>query len=331
MSYYSLIKPLLFSIDPERAHHLSFALANTFKALIPQKHFDHPLNLAGLNLPNPIGLAAGLDKNGEYLDVLSRFGFGFLEVGTVTPRAQVGNPKPRLFRLTEDQAIINRMGFNNKGVDYLLSQVSQSNYTGVLGINIGKNFDTPIEKAVDDYVIGLQKASEAASYIAVNISSPNTENLRDLQGEAYLSHLIETLQLKRSQLAHPKPIFIKVAPDLSDAEIEMMADVFLRYQVDAVIATNTVVNKPALKSQFASEKGGLSGRPIHTRSLAVVSKFKTLLKGQVPIIGVGGIDSGQSADEMFQAGADAIQLYTGLIYKGMPLVSEVAASLVSNS
>lgn len=328
---YRLIKPLLFCLEPERAHHVSFAMAKLAKGFIQQRCYDHPLELAGLSLPNPVGLAAGLDKNAEYLDVLSRYGFGFLEVGTVTPRPQGGNPKPRLFRLKEDNALINRMGFNNKGIDCLLENVAKSNYHGVLGVNIGKNFDTPLDKAIDDYLIGLEKAYSAASYITVNISSPNTKGLRDLQGEQYLSELLLAIKQKQqclslSEQTH-KPIFIKVAPDLDLVEIEMMADCFVKHQIEGVIATNTLVARPELKSKYKNEKGGLSGRPIHGRSIEVIQQFSKCLGSQIPIIGVGGIDSGESAQGTFDAGADAVQVYTGLLYQGPGLVGRIFKGL----
>lgn len=323
---YSLLKPFLFAMDAERSHHLIFSLAKRFPCFLPKVEIKQPVEIAGLLFPNAVGVAAGLDKNGEYLDVLSRIGFGHIEVGTVTPRPQAGNPKPRLFRLKEDRALINRMGFNNYGVDQLLKNVSASKFEGILGINVGKNADTPMDKAIDDYLICMEKAYEAASYIAVNISSPNTQNLRELQTGKYLSDLLSAVKAKQAELAERhgyKPVFVKVAPDLDEVQIAQMCESFLTHHIDGVIATNTWLKRDGVKSPLKTEKGGLSGKPIHEQSVWVVSEFAKHLKGEVPLIGIGGIDSVESAEDMFNAGAKAIQIYTGLIYQGPSVVQHI--------
>lgn len=323
---YKLLKPFLFAMDAERSHHLTFALAKRFPCFLPKISINQPVNIAGLTFPNAVGVAAGLDKNGEYLDILSRMGFGHIEVGTVTPRPQAGNPKPRMFRLKEDQALINRMGFNNHGVDQLLKNVAASKFKGVLGINVGKNADTPMDKATDDYLICMEKAYQAASYITINISSPNTQNLRDLQTGEYLSDLLSAVKAKQAELAKRhgyKPVFVKVAPDLDAVEIAQMAQAFVAHQVDGVIATNTWLKREGLKSPLQNEKGGLSGRPIHQQSVWVVSEFVKHLKDHMPVIGVGGIDSAESAQNMLNAGAKAVQVYTGLIYQGPSIVQDI--------
>jgi dihydroorotate dehydrogenase len=282
----------------------------------------------GLNFKNPVGLAAGLDKNGDYIDALAALGFGFIEIGTTTPRPQPGNPKPRLFRLPEHQAIINRMGFNNLGIDHLLNQVKQSSYKGTLGINIGKNFHTPIEKAVDDYLIGLRKAYPAASYIAINISSPNTQNLRQLQQGDESRKLISALkgeQLKLQQ-EHGKyvPLTLKIAPDLTPDDISRIAKLLLEFEIDGVIATNTTIARDVIANHpLASETGGLSGSPVKDKSTAVVKGLSTELQGKIPIIAVGGISSADDTQEKFAAGASLVQIYSGLIYQGPELIKEI--------
>lgn len=315
---YALIRPLLFKLDAEAAHDLTLKLLKCVSFLIPRKQFNDPVTIAGCRFENRIGLAAGLDKNGRYINELAKLGFGYIEVGTVTPRPQSGNTKPRLFRLVEDEAIINRMGFNNNGIDALIENVKKANFKGVLGINIGKNADTPIENAVDDYLICMRKAYEYASYITINISSPNTKNLRDLQSvnalDAFLGSL-KAAQIKlKAQTNKSTPLFVKVAPDLSEHEIKDIAALLIKHQIEGLIATNTVVDKPTLKNKHRAEQGGLSGKPIFERSLSVVKQFANALNGQVPIVGVGGINSKERMQAMFDAGASAVQVYSGLIY-----------------
>ena len=282
----------------------------------------------GLDFPNQVGLAAGLDKNGDYIDALAALGFGFLEIGTVTPRPQPGNPKPRMFRLVEQQAIINRMGFNNHGVNRLIENVIRSRYRGILGINIGKNFDTPIERAADDYLVCLEKVYSHASYVTVNISSPNTKNLRQLQQENEFDALLAVLKQKQKSLhaQHGKyvPLTIKIAPDLNEAEIDMIADRLLAHRIDGVIATNTTVSRAGVEqSRYQQEAGGLSGEPLQQAATIVIRRLAQQLKGRIPIIGVGGIDSAAAAEEKFAAGASLVQVYSGLVYRGPVLIGEI--------
>jgi dihydroorotate dehydrogenase len=285
----------------------------------------------GLDFPNRVGLAAGLDKNGTAIDGLDHLGFGFLEVGTVTPRPQPGNPKPRLFRLPAQEAIINRMGFNNAGIDTLLQNVARARYRGILGINIGKNFDTPIERAVDDYLICLDKAYPLASYITVNISSPNTKNLRQLQGASELDALLGTLKARQTELAdrHGKyvPLALKIAPDLDAGQIVNIADALRRHRIDGVIATNTTLGREGVEtSPLATETGGLSGGPLFDKSTELVRSLAQALAGELPIIAAGGITSGKRARAKLDAGAKLVQLYSGLIYRGPTLVAECVAA-----
>lgn len=329
---YSLLKPLLFRFDAETAHHLTLDnLQRAHKlgllAHIGRKVAVCPTELMGLKLPNPVGLAAGLDKNGEYINALAALGFGFIEIGTVTPRPQDGNPKPRLFRLPEHQAIINRMGFNNHGVDALIANVKQAKFDGVLGINIGKNATTPIENATDDYVICLNKVYDYASYITVNISSPNTKNLRALQGEDELSRLLGTLKEQQAQLSQQRgryvPLAVKIAPDLSVDEIGAIAHVVKSVNMDAVIATNTTIDKSILGAHpLANEAGGLSGLPVRAQSEYVLQHLVHELGGAVPVIGVGGIVSGQDAVTKKRLGAAAVQIYSGMIFQGPDLIAD---------
>jgi dihydroorotate dehydrogenase len=333
MNLYPLLRPFLFSVDAETAHEVTLKLlkltqqSGLNKLLYPSINVN-PVTVMRLNFNNPVGLAAGLDKNGDYIDALAALGFGFIEIGTVTPRPQPGNPKPRLFRVPEHQAIINRMGFNNLGIDHLLSQVTQCQYQGILGINIGKNFDTPIDKAVDDYLIGLRKAYAVASYITINISSPNTQNLRQLQQGDESRKLIATLkeeQLKLQQ-EHGKyvPLALKIAPDLTPEDISRLAQLLLEFEVDGVIATNTTISRDLIAGHaLAKEAGGLSGNPVKDKSTAVVKNLATELKGKIPIIAVGGIFSADEAQEKFAAGASLVQVYSGLIYRGPVLISEI--------
>jgi dihydroorotate dehydrogenase len=285
----------------------------------------------GLKFPNPIGLAAGLDKDAEHIDALARMGFGFIEVGTVTPRPQPGNPRPRLFRIVERGAIINRFGFNNVGVDEFLRNVARAKWKGVLGINIGKNADTPAERAADDYAFGFEKVYSAASYVTINISSPNTKNLRDLQQDDQLNSLLRTLSERKARLAekHGKrvPLALKIAPDLDEAQIRVIADAVRRHRIDAVIATNTSIGREGVEGlPHAGEAGGLSGAPIRTKSSEVLKKMHRHLKGEAALIGAGGVLSGADAAEKFAAGASLVQLYTGLVYRGPRLVAECASA-----
>ena len=340
---YSLIRKFFFSLDPEMAHGLGmngveFLNRAGIACLLAKPVAADPVKVMGLTFPNPVGLAAGLDKNGEHIDALASLGFGFIEIGTVTPRAQPGNPKPRMFRITEKQAIINRMGFNNHGVDQLLANVAKSKFAqsgGILGINIGKNFDTPIEKAADDYLICLERVYTAASYIAINISSPNTKNLRELQKDDALNALLGQLKAEQKRLAdkHGKyvPLVLKIAPDLEDEQIQSIADLLRQHRMDGVIATNTTLSRAEVAGlPNADEAGGLSGAPVFERSTGVLKKLVGHLRGEVPIIGVGGIMKGENAVAKLDAGASLVQLYSGFIYRGPELVGEVAKAIAEN-
>lgn len=285
----------------------------------------------GLDFPNPVGLAAGLDKDAAHIDALARLGFGFIEVGTVTPRPQAGNPRPRLFRILEKEALINRFGFNNVGVDAFLRNIGRSRWRGILGINIGSNADTPAERAVEDYETGLEKVYAKASYVSVNISSPNTKGLRDLQQKAQLEDLLKKIICKRAILAerHGKrvPIALKVSPDLDDTQIRDIADAVKRHGIDAVIATNTTLSREGIESlPHAGESGGLSGAPIRDLASRVLKTFSAELKGEAALIGVGGIFSGKDTRQKIEAGASLVQLYTGLVYRGPELVSECVSA-----
>lgn len=327
--YYEFIKKFLFRLSPETAHHFvlkSLKLAYTLglSTLYPTLP-DSPVTVCGLTFKNPIGLAAGLDKNGEYIDALAALGFGFIEVGTVTRLPQVGNPPPRLFRLPEQQAIINRMGFNNKGVDYLVEQLKNIRYRGILGINIGKNRDTANEQAVAEYVYCFRRVYSYASYITINISSPNTKGLRDLQQGEMLSALLSALKQEQQVLSELQkkyvPLFVKIAPDLSETELQHLADVMLAEKIDGIIATNTTIHRDGVEaSPCANEAGGLSGKPLLARSTAVVRQLHELLQGKVPIIAVGGILTSEDAKTKWAAGASLIQLYSGLVFTGPALV-----------
>ena len=326
--YSTLIRPLLFKLDPEQAHNLTIQTLARAYCLMPRVNpHTKPTALMGLHLPNPVGLAAGLDKNGEAIDGLAALGFGFIEIGTVTPRPQEGNPQPRLFRAPEHQAIVNRMGFNNHGIDALIANVKRARYTGILGINIGKNASTPIERAADDYLICLEKAYEYASYITVNISSPNTQNLRSLQGGDELSRLLGSLKSKQAELAarvgRYVPLAVKIAPDLDETQIADIARVVKAVEMDGIIATNTTIDKTALGSHpLAAEAGGLSGEPVREKSNRVLQLLAQHIDGKLPIIGVGGIMSGADAAEKLRLGATAVQLYSGMVYRGTELVRE---------
>jgi len=333
---YSLIRPALFSLDPEDAHRFTLAsldAAHRFGLLnLLPRATGRAVHVMGLDFPNPVGLAAGLDKDGAHIDVLAALGFGFIEIGTVTPRPQGGNPKPRLFRLPQAQALINRMGFNNLGVDNLVRNVEASGYKGILGINIGKNKDTPNDHAVDDYLACLDKVYAHASYVTVNISSPNTQNLRELQKDEALDALLSAIKLRQSELAqrHGRyvPIVLKIAPDLDDAQIAAIAALLMMHRIDAVIATNTTIARDTVAGlPNAAETGGLSGAPVRAAATRVVRELARHLQNEVPIIGVGGILSGEDAREKIDAGATLVQLYSGLIYRGPELVRECVERL----
>lgn len=329
---YDFLRPLLFALDAEAAHKLTlYALDVAQRSKL--SHFvatpppELPTTVFGIRFPNPVGLAAGLDKNADHLDALGALGFGFVEVGTVTPRPQVGNEQPRLFRLPQHEAIINRMGFNNAGVDALVRNVQQSDYPGVLGINIGKNKDTPNERAVDDYLFCLERVYTHASYVTVNISSPNTQGLRDLQEEATLRRFIETLREAQERLGAQsgtrKPMLLKIAPDLTEGELDAIAEVLLAAQVDGVICSNTTIDHSAVASDpHGNEIGGLSGKPLAARSTAIVRGMRTRLGERVPIVGVGGILEGGDAAEKLDAGAALVQIYSGMVYRGPRLIAE---------
>ncbi|KAB2325365.1 quinone-dependent dihydroorotate dehydrogenase [Betaproteobacteria bacterium SCN1] len=333
---YSLLRPALFSLEPEDAHGLTLAALDVAQALGTLKWLPRaegrPVRVMGIDFPNAVGLAAGLDKDGAHIGALAALGFGFVEIGTVTPRPQPGNPRPRLFRLPEAEAIINRMGFNNRGVDNLVRNVETSGHTGVLGINIGKNKDTPNERAVDDYLACLDTVYAHAHYVTVNISSPNTQNLRELQKDEALDALLSAIKLRQSELAQQHgryvPIALKIAPDLDDTQIAAIAALLMMHRIDAVIATNTTLARDAVAGlPCAGEAGGLSGAPVREASTRVIRALAHHLKNEVPIIGVGGILSGEDAQAKIDAGASLVQLYSGLIYRGPGLVRECVARL----
>ncbi len=335
---YSLLRPLLFTLAPETAHHVAlYSLQAAHKFGLPplfvKRPVDNSQKVMGLTFPNPIGLAAGLDKNGDYINALAALGFGFIEIGTVTPRAQPGNPKPRMFRLPQAQAIINRMGFNNHGVDALIANVKRARFQGILGINIGKNTDTPIEKAADDYLHCLRTVYAHASYVAINISSPNTSNLRQLQDNDQLDALLAALKMEQGRLAelHGKyvPLAVKIAPDLGKEQIQQIAALLMRHHIDGVIATNTTLSREGVQHlPQHNEAGGLSGAPLRDSSTVVIRELATTLQGALPIIGVGGILCGEDALEKMRAGAALVQLYSGLIYRGADLIAECAAAIL---
>ncbi len=333
---YSLARAALFKLDPEVAHDLtlkSLSALGPGAALLGAGADGNESNrVFGIDFPNPVGLAAGLDKNGEYIDALGALGFGFLEIGTVTPRPQPGNPKPRMFRLEEHEALINRLGFNNHGVEKLVRNVERASFRGVLGINIGKNFDTPNERAADDYLECMEAAYSPATYITVNISSPNTKNLRDLQSAEALDALLGAVMGKRAALAQrygrAKPLLVKVAPDLDDDQIESIASLALKHGVDGLIATNTTIGRTAVKGhRHELQAGGLSGRPVFAPSTAVLARLAKALGGRIPLIGVGGILSGADARAKIDAGASLVQVYTGFIYRGPDLILQARKAL----
>ena len=326
---YSIARPLLFSLAPERAHELTLSMLKSAYKLgaIRQTILTKPVTCMGIEFPNPVGLAAGLDKNGTYIDALAALGFGFIEIGTITPQPQAGNPQPRLFRIPKAQAIINRMGFNNEGVDQLIENVKASKFKGVLGINIGKNATTPVEDAVSDYLICLEKVYNYASYITVNISSPNTKNLRSLQSGHALTELLETLKKRQLELAdefqHYVPLVLKVAPDLEKSDIQFISTQLKQFKIDGLIVTNTTLSRDGVEGlPFGEEAGGLSGAPVFEKSTACLAEFSKLLKDEIPLIGVGGILSGDQAVAKQQAGATLVQIYSGMIYTGPDLIQQ---------
>ena len=331
---YSLIQKILFSLDPEVSHTVALTSLKILHklgllGLVRAVPNDDEIELMGIRFANRVGLAAGLDKNGDYIDALGALGFGFIEIGTITPVAQPGNNKPRLFRLVNENAIINRMGFNNKGVAYLVEQVKRSNYKGVLGINIGKNKVTPDDAALLDYERCMDLVYEYADYITVNISSPNTPGLRALQYGERFNDLLSGIKRKQTALAqkHGKyvPVAVKVAPDMSESEIDSFAECLLKFDIDGVIATNTTISRELVQeSSYKDEPGGLSGMPLTEKSTAVVARLAQTLEGKIPVIGVGGIFTGADAKTKFKAGASLVQVYSGFIYRGPKLVKEVA-------
>ncbi|MFW2149255.1 quinone-dependent dihydroorotate dehydrogenase [Acinetobacter sp. TY1] len=326
---YSLARPLLFSLAPERAHELTLSLLKSAHKMgaIRNQVAAKPVTCMGIQFPNPVGLAAGLDKNGAYIDALAALGFGFIEIGTITPKPQEGNPKPRLFRVPQAKAIINRMGFNNDGVDQLVENVKAAKFKGVLGINIGKNAATPVEDAVSDYLICLEKVYNYASYITVNISSPNTKNLRSLQSGHALTELLETLKKRQLELAeeqqHYVPLVLKVAPDLEPNDIEFIAAQLLQFKLDGLIVTNTTLSREGVEGlPFGDEAGGLSGAPVFEKSTLCLEAFAKILKNEIPLIGVGGILAGEHAVAKQNAGASLVQIYSGMIYTGPDLIAD---------
>jgi dihydroorotate dehydrogenase len=339
---YGLARPFLFGLDPEVAHDLTLSaiarLQNTpLQCAWGEARVNDPVDVAGLRFPNRIGLAAGLDKNGRCIDGLGAMGFGFVEVGTVTPKAQPGNPKPRMFRLPEAQALINRLGFNNDGLEAFVANVRRSRFReggGILGLNIGKNAATPIERAADDYLIGLDGVYPHADYVTVNISSPNTKNLRALQSDEALDALLAVIAARRETLAKAQsrrvPLFVKIAPDLDEAQVELIAATLQRHNIDGVIATNTTIARDAVRHlPHGEEAGGLSGAPVFEASNRVIARLRAALGPGFPIIGVGGVMSGADAVAKRAAGADLVQVYTGFIYRGPALVGEAARALAA--
>ncbi|EGJ08758.1 quinone-dependent dihydroorotate dehydrogenase [Rubrivivax benzoatilyticus] len=338
---YGLARRFLFGLDPEAAHDLTISglarLQDTpLRCAWSETRIDDPVTVAGLRFPNRVGLAAGLDKNGRCIDALGAMGFGFIEVGTVTPKPQPGNPKPRMFRLPEAEALINRMGFNNDGLAAFVANVQRAKSFraagGILGLNIGKNAATPIERAVDDYLIGLDGVAPHADYVAVNISSPNTKNLRALQSDEALDALLGALAARRDEIAgtlgRRVPMFVKIAPDLDEAQVDVVAATLRRHGLDGVIATNTTISREAVQGlRHAEETGGLSGRPVAEASNRVIRRLRAALGAGFPIIGVGGVMAAEDARAKIDAGADLVQIYTGLIYRGSALVGEAARAL----
>ena len=336
MNFYKIARSLLFKLDAEKAHDVSINGLRALQSLgltplLEPNLKNNPINIMGLNFPNRIGLAAGLDKSGQCINGFGSMGFGFVEVGTITPRPQSGNPKPRLFRLKEHNAIINRMGFNNPGIENAIDNIikSSKDYSGIVGVNIGKNKITPNAEALDDYMKGLRSFYNIADYIAVNVSSPNTSGLRELQSPEYAKKLISPLMKERDLLSHQYekivPIAVKLDPDMQRDQIMALAELFLELKIDAVIATNTTVSRDKVQDHnLSQELGGLSGKPLHSQSNDAIHNFKNSLNDEIPIIGVGGILSKKDAEEKIEAGAKLLQIYTGLIYRGPALIREIA-------
>ena len=336
MNFYKIARSLLFKLDAEKAHDVSINGLRAMQSLgltplLEPNLQNNPINIMGLNFPNRIGLAAGLDKSGQCINGFGSMGFGFVEVGTITPRPQSGNPKPRLFRLKEHNAIINRMGFNNPGIENAIDNIIKSSkgYNGIVGVNIGKNKITPNAEALDDYMKGLRRFYNIADYIAVNVSSPNTSGLRELQSPEYAKKLISPLMKERAILSHQYekivPIAVKLDPDMQRDQIMALAELFLELKIDAVIATNTTVSRNKVQDhKLSQELGGLSGKPLHSQSNDAIHNFKNSLNDDIPIIGVGGILSKKDAEEKIEAGAKLLQIYTGLIYRGPALIREIA-------
>ena len=334
--FYPLARTALFALDPEVAHHVALQALKKIHKLNLSRLMgtltSAPRDVMGLRFDNPVGLAAGLDKNGEYIDALAALGFGFMEVGTVTPRPQPGNPKPRMFRLKEHEALINRLGFNNQGLDAFVANVRRAQYKGVLGLNIGKNFDTPIDNAVDDYVACLRGVYPFASYVTVNISSPNTKGLRDLQAAEQLQKLLATLKAEQARLTKQYrkhvPLVLKIAPDLDLKSIREIAALTLESGFEGIVATNTTLSRDAVRDHpLAKESGGLSGKPLFSPSTEVLRELVKVLKGNIPVIGVGGIMSAADAKAKMNAGASLVQLYTGFIYHGPDLIRDAVREL----
>ncbi|MDX1901241.1 MAG: dihydroorotate dehydrogenase (quinone) [Gammaproteobacteria bacterium] len=322
---WTLSKKILFSLPPETSHALALN-ALKFFSYFPffKKKYSYPVTVMGIEFENPIGLAAGLDKNGDYIDSLGQLGFGFLEIGTVTPRAQSGNPRPRLFRFPKQKVLINRMGFNNKGVDYLVERLKRKKYSGVLGVNIGKNADTPLEKAVDDYLECFNKVAAYAHYVTINISSPNTKNLRELEKSEWLEALLRALKQQQKQFFETEkkyvPLIVKVSPDLSRHEAESMMRIFIQYEIDGVIATNTTINH----AEVSDEAGGMSGKLLSGQSGKILNAFSMLQKNnQIPLIGCGGIFTKEDVEEKFKLGASLVQVYTGFIFQGPEMLTKL--------
>lgn len=337
MNLYPSLRALLFRLEPETAHRLTFQLldlaANTpWCAYTQRQVIEDPVEVMGIRFPNRVGLAAGLDKNGAHIDALHCLGFGFVEVGTVTPRAQPGNPRPRLFRLPDAGALINRMGFNNDGLDSFIAHVQARRTRGVVGLNIGKNFDTPLERAAEDYLIGLRGVHPYADYVTINISSPNTKNLRALQAADQFAPLMSALRKEKEILderyGRHVPLAIKIAPDLTPEAVDDIARVLVDEGMDGVIATNTTTARAGVEGlPFGDEMGGLSGRPVREASTRVIRALRAALPDGYPIIGVGGIDSAKAAVEKVRAGADLVQIYTGFIYEGPKLIADISRAL----
>lgn len=334
---HQLIRSLLFKFDAEFSHDLTLkalSLSNNMGLLgfLKAPHPSRLRTVMGIPFKNPVGLAAGLDKNASHIDALGKLGFGFIEVGTITPRPQPGNPRPRLFRLPEAGGIINRFGFNNIGVDAAVENIRLSKYKGVLGINIGKNFDTPIERAAEDYILCMKKVYQYANYIAVNISSPNTKNLRDLQETKALNFLLAQLKQEQTRLndyyGRYVPIALKISPDLIPKHLDAISKSIIKNRIDGVIATNTTVKRDSVSDlSNGKEAGGMSGKPLFNMSNSIIRELYLRLQGEVPIIGVGGISSGEDAAEKINAGAELVQIYSGLIYQGRKLILDACHSI----